>query len=78
MVQVGDDSMPAKKTPMFQCQECDRTFNTVRGAEKARNNGCPKCGGCDIDFYGHGVSCDEVPDAPAKRDFIHPMNRHRM
>lgn len=34
---------------MFRCQECGKKFKTVRAAEKAANDGCPKCGGVDID-----------------------------
>ena len=32
----------------FQCQECGRRFPTVRAA----SNGCPGCGGVDIDLDG--------------------------
>jgi predicted nucleic acid-binding Zn-ribbon protein len=35
---------------MFACQECGRKFRTVAAAERATNNGCPGCGGCDIDL----------------------------
>jgi predicted nucleic acid-binding Zn-ribbon protein len=35
---------------MFKCQECGRKFRTVKSAEKASNNGCPGCGGVDIDL----------------------------
>lgn len=35
---------------MFQCQECRKLFRTTAAAEKASNDGCPKCGGCDIDI----------------------------
>lgn len=35
---------------MFECQECGRKFKTVAAAERATNNGCPKCGGTDIDL----------------------------
>lgn len=34
----------------FACQECGKKFKTVVGAERASRNGCPKCGGCDIDL----------------------------
>lgn len=37
----------------FYCQECGRKFRSVKAAEKAAekaaNDGCPKCGGVDID-----------------------------
>ena len=34
----------------FKCQECGKRFKTVRAAERASLDGCPKCGGCDIDL----------------------------
>ena len=38
---------PAKD---FECQECGRKM-TLKQAERATyGNGCPKCGGCDIDL----------------------------
>lgn len=33
----------------FKCQECGKKFKTTAAAEKASNDGCPKCGGVDID-----------------------------
>jgi predicted nucleic acid-binding Zn-ribbon protein len=33
----------------FQCRECGKKFKTAQAAENASYNGCPKCGGCDID-----------------------------
>jgi predicted RNA-binding Zn-ribbon protein involved in translation (DUF1610 family) len=35
---------------MFACQECGRKFKTTKAAKRAANNGCPKCGGVDIDL----------------------------
>jgi predicted nucleic acid-binding Zn-ribbon protein len=35
---------------MWQCQECGRRFRSVAAAERASMNGCPKCGGVDIDL----------------------------
>ena len=35
---------------MFSCQECGRKFKTTKAAERASRNGCPKCGGVDIDL----------------------------
>ncbi len=35
---------------MFQCQECGRKFRTTKAAGRAANNGCPGCGGVDIDL----------------------------
>jgi len=43
---------PAKATSGFACQECGHKFRTVKAAEKAAfgDDGCPKCGGSDIDL----------------------------
>lgn len=40
-----------KRKPLFACQECGKKFYTVTAAEKASlgPDGCPKCGGSDID-----------------------------
>jgi len=40
------------KTSGFACMECGHKFKTVKAAEKASfgPNGCPKCGGSDIDL----------------------------
>ena len=35
---------------MFVCLECGRKFRTVKAARSAANNGCPNCGGVDIDL----------------------------
>lgn len=34
----------------FGCMECGKSFKTVQAAERASTNGCPKCGGVDIDY----------------------------
>lgn len=34
----------------FKCLECGRGFHSVRTAERAVSNGCPGCGGVDIDI----------------------------
>jgi hypothetical protein len=34
----------------FQCMECGKKFKSVKAAENAQRNGCPKCGGSDIDL----------------------------
>ncbi len=35
---------------MYKCMECNRRFKTTRAAEKASYDGCPKCGGVDVDL----------------------------
>jgi len=37
--------------PLFMCQECGKKFYTTASAERAANDGCPKCGGVDVDTY---------------------------
>lgn len=39
-----------KESPLFACLECGRGFRTTRAAERAAWNGCPGCGGSDIDL----------------------------
>lgn len=34
---------------LFECLECGRKFATVRAARRAVDQGCPRCGGTDID-----------------------------
>ncbi len=43
---------------MYVCQECGRKFRTTRAAEKAALEGCPNCGGVDIDL-------DVKPEEPS-------------
>lgn len=35
---------------MWRCLECGRKFKSVRAAERAASDGCPHCGGVDVDF----------------------------
>jgi predicted nucleic acid-binding Zn-ribbon protein len=42
---------------MYKCQECGKKFKTVATAQKASNNGCPKCGGVDIDIDTDNPTC---------------------
>jgi hypothetical protein len=35
---------------MWKCMECGRKFRTAKAVERAANNGCPKCGGVDVDL----------------------------
>jgi DNA-directed RNA polymerase subunit RPC12/RpoP len=41
------------RVPEYQCLECGRKFYTTRAAEAATfgDDGCPGCGGTDIDVY---------------------------
>ena len=39
----------SKRQALFVCLECGKEFYTVSSAEKASFNGCPRCGGVDID-----------------------------
>lgn len=39
-----------KQSSGFACQECGRKFRTVGAAETAASEGCPKCGGVDVDL----------------------------
>ena len=34
----------------WKCQECGKVFKSVKAAERASRNGCPNCGGVDIDI----------------------------
>jgi predicted nucleic acid-binding Zn-ribbon protein len=34
---------------MFQCLECGKKFSDGAAAERAADEGCPKCGSVDID-----------------------------
>jgi predicted nucleic acid-binding Zn-ribbon protein len=61
---------------MWKCLECGHKFRTVKAAERAANNGCPGCGGVDIDLVveergpterHEGSSVDER----LKRIFLH-------
>lgn len=42
-----------RSEPLYECLECGRKFFTTRAAERAVNSdeGCPGCGGVDIDVY---------------------------
>lgn len=39
------------RIPEFECLECGKKFYNAKAAEKASNEGCPKCGGSDIEIY---------------------------
>ena len=46
---IGRASLDGNNDPEFACQECERKFRTVAAARRASLNGCPKCGGLDIE-----------------------------
>ena len=48
---------PSEEQKMFACLECGRKFRTANAAYRAAMNGCPKCGGVDIDV-------DSAPSKP--------------
>lgn len=58
----------AERTKDWQCQECGRRM-TARQAEKAMFgiDGCPGCGGADIDLYV-GVSHKDLGLEDGGRD----------
>lgn len=58
----------AKKWSGFACLECGHKFRTVKAAESARfgSDGCPKCGGADIDLLDADVA-HENDDAGSAR-----------
>lgn len=41
---------PVVEEQGYKCLECGKKFKTVKAAEKAMDEGCPKCGGSDIDL----------------------------
>jgi predicted nucleic acid-binding Zn-ribbon protein len=47
----------------FKCMECGRKFRSVRAAERAASDGCPGCGGVDID-----LDTDDKPRRPFVTD----------
>ena len=62
---------------MFKCQECGKKFRTVAAAERAVNNGCPKCNGGDIDIDPDATrvySAKAKPKAKAKPSHRVPVS----
>ncbi len=49
---------------MFECMECGKSFRSVRIAERAAMNGCPKCGAVDIDLAYDPPEPVRCPDDP--------------
>jgi hypothetical protein len=56
---------------MWKCQECGRKFRTVKAAERAAADGCPGCGGVDIDVDVESKPAGDDTDARLKRIFLH-------
>jgi len=54
MVEFGHLTAPKPKArvAVAKCQECGKLFYTVEAAKRAAfgDDGCPKCGGSDIDI----------------------------
>ena len=44
------DEARKPKKPFAKCMECGRKFATVKAAERAVSQGCPGCGGSDVDI----------------------------
>jgi predicted nucleic acid-binding Zn-ribbon protein len=56
---------------MWKCLECGRKFRTTKAAERAANNGCPKCGSVDIDLdVEERKQTEDDIDARLKRIFL--------
>lgn len=49
---------------MYVCLECGKKFKSEKAAERATDDGCPKCGGTDIDLdvdLSGGFQDDPLP-----------------
>jgi predicted nucleic acid-binding Zn-ribbon protein len=55
---------------MWKCLECGRKFRTVNAAEKAASDGCPNCGGVDVDLVVDVAPTKDDIDARLKRIFL--------
>ena len=51
-----------KRVPLFMCLECGKKFYSAKSAERASmgNDGCPGCGGSDIDIYVPTYTTKEI------------------
>lgn len=52
-----------KRVALFACMECGRNFYSTATARRAANNGCPGCGGVDIDVFVVGPEGRVPPEA---------------
>ncbi len=50
---VSPAAVKPNRVPLYACQECGRKFYSTAAAQRASfgDNGCPGCGGSDIDLY---------------------------
>ena len=67
---------PLAENKGFQCMECGKKFKSVKAAENAQQNGCPKCGGTDIDLAEHAEDRTDLwhPDKDVKNPGL-PMDK---
>lgn len=73
-----------KRTAEFECMECGKLFYSTKAAERASfgPNGCPGCGGADIDIHvpdGYYPPEDyqpaPEPTEPVAEHLCHPLMR---
>ncbi len=57
-----------KSLAAFYCQECGRAFRTVAGAQRAMDEGCPKCGGSDVDVMPPQTEAERAQDAQRRSE----------
>ena len=64
---MTENNVSEGKDSGFSCMECGHKFKTIKAAERAAfgPNGCPKCGGSDIDLTG--TEDYMAPEVQAKR-----------
>lgn len=63
----------------WTCQECGKRFRSVAGARNAADNGCPRCGGVDIDLGPPRpyVPYPPLPGAPGYHgEEVDPLRPH--
>jgi DNA-directed RNA polymerase subunit RPC12/RpoP len=74
----GDGGSPSheEEKELFQCMECGKKFKTTKAAEKAQQDGCPKCGGTDIDLAEQSEDRTDLwhPDKDVKNPGL-PMEK---
>jgi len=67
MTKTATAAPSAKTTSGFACNECGHRFRTVAAAEKASfgPDGCPGCGGADIDLGAAAPAASRTNLKPA-------------